>query len=700
MNRLLFLFLCCPAGMSAHAQSDTSHRFLWFTGHWSPAKKNTFVATGLYGNASGSASSGAPTGGGTTVTIGNNGTVHVSSPGIDSWNRWVHGAVASGQQFIQQLENPHDNLDPATHHLYQLMLPDAEEYQQELQDIGIDAAQDILSPDISSGQSTGSGQYGTSAGSSQSAGSDGSSTSSGSNQSGTSSASNQSGTSSGSGQSGTSPVSGQFTGASQSGQSAGTQPTDDYCRQAKADYDEVISWWKAHRHDKYEDLTYSPPPGLEYNCYSCDSGMRSVYQQTIDNYVRDFFHPEDNLLNKAFAIMKARYLSPCSYMDMDDISTAAYDIAHHAFSRADKMMHENRKNFKAVEAVAKTWLKAAHDLIMIGGDAGIENEGLAEIGAIRALAVDYYLGELQHNDWRQIGNIPFLIDLMHKEALTSGKESGSGDFPARLRQIWNGFELSIDMDIKVGRDGGYVIIHQKGKCHIIPAFQQDSNQCYKWVVADENKVDKQGFFMPSALQTIDCNLLDAEMITPRARPKYIGTKYYRTTLKSLSMDFCNPGHDTILLTNLYPNPTTAGLWEMPGAGALNLGDNGVDEFFQSLADRKRLADDGEAKKAAAQMKQQAQQLVAQMQTLKTQMGSHQGAANYEKMMELAQKARSLSTAPAAGKMMYVDFILPVQNNNAVLVDKRWDAKEINPTESAVIVYGYYTIHIENAGKSK
>jgi hypothetical protein len=166
------------------------------------------------------------------------------------------------------------------------------------------------------------------------------------------------------------------------------------------------------------------------------------------------------------------------------------------------------------------------------------------------------------------------------------------------------------------------------------------------------------------------------------------------------MDFCNPGHDTILLTNLYPNPTTAGLWEMPGAGALNLGDNGVDEFFQSLADRKRLADDGEAKKAAAQMKQQAQQLVAQMQTLKTQMGSHQGAANYEKMMELAQKARSLSTAPAAGKMMYVDFILPAQNNNAVLVDKRWDAKEINPTESAVIVYGYYTIHIENAGKSK
>jgi hypothetical protein len=155
-----------------------------------------------------------------------------------------------------------------------------------------------------------------------------------------------------------------------------------------------------------------------------------------------------------------------------------------------------------------------------------------------------------------------------------------------------------------------------------------------------------------------------------------------------------------MLTNFYPNPTTAGLWEMPDAGRLNLGDYYVDEFFQSVAEQKRLVTDGEARKAADQMKQQAQQLVAQMQALKTQMGGAQGAANYEKMMEMAQKARSLPTAPVAGKLLYIDFTLPVQNNNAVLVDKRFDAKEINPGESAVIVYGYYTIHIENDGNAK
>jgi hypothetical protein len=364
------------------------------------------------------------------------------------------------------------------------------------------------------------------------------------------------------------------------------------------------------------------------------------------------------------------------------------------------MLMENRKNFKAEAAIARTWLAAARFYTLLTGAKGLEDNGLAEIGGIIGEAIDHYLGELRHNDWRQIGNIPFLIALMRDAALTTGRETGSDDFLTRLQRIWNGFELSIDMDIKVGKDGGYVIIHEKGKCHIIPAFQQDSNQCYKWVVADEGKVNIIGCYMPSTTQTIDCNLLDAEMITPRGRPRYVGTRGYRTTLKSLSMDFCNPGHDTIMLTNFYPNPTTAGLWEMPDAGRLNLGDYYVDEFFQSVAEQKRLVTDGEARKAADQMKQQAQQLVAQMQALKTQMGGAQGAANYEKMMEMAQKARSLPTAPVAGKLLYIDFTLPVQNNNAVLVDKRFDAKEINPGESAVIVYGYYTIHIENDGNAK
>jgi hypothetical protein len=619
MSRLIFLLLCCFGCGWVHAQSDTSHRFLWFTGHWCPTKKNTFVAAGSFGSAN--------------VTVEGNGSVHISSAGIDGWNKWVRQAVQAEKQFIRQLEEPEDNIDPVNHHFYQLMLPGAAESAQEFQDLQIDPDQDILSLDPEPGQ----------------------------------------------------PASPQ------------QSPADANCGRMKTDYDEVISWWKAHRHDKSDALTYPPPPAFEYNCYACDTGLQKVYDGTVDNYVRDFFHPEDDLVRKALAILK---VSPvCSDFSRDDLGMAVYDITYHAYARANKMMLENRKNFKVIEAVSQTWLKAVRKLELISG-ANMAGEGLREIGATMALAVDHYTTELEQNDWRQIGNIPYIVGLMHKQALLGGGEAGFPDFLARLQRLWNGFKLTIEMDIKVGKDGGYELEHLKGEGHIIPAFQQDSSQCYKWVMADENRVDNQGFYMSSGSQTIDCNLLDAEVITPRARPKYVGTRFYRTTLKSLSMDFCNPGHDTILLTNMYPNPTTAGTWEYPGAGSLNLGDNNIDAFFQSIADRKRLADDGEAKQAAAQLKQQGEQLAAQMKALQSQMGGSQGAVNYEKMMELKNKVHALTATSVAGKLLYVDFLLPVHNNAPVLVDKRFDAKEINPAENAVIVYGYYTIHIENDGNGK
>jgi len=30
---------------------------------------------------------------------------------------------------------------------------------------------------------------------------------------------------------------------------------------------------------------------------------------------------------------------------------------------------------------------------------------------------------------------------------------------------------------------------------VIPEFSMDSNQCYRWVVADENKQDVNGFYL-------------------------------------------------------------------------------------------------------------------------------------------------------------------------------------------------------------
>jgi hypothetical protein len=683
---LLLFVTVAEAQSPAHA--DTGHRFLWFTGHWSTTKKNSFIITGTGGG-------GLPTSGGTgpgenppggsvtpppqggSVTISGDGSVLISGTGIDAWNRRLDRAIQSQQQYVQQLDNPQDNLDPATHQLHELLKPDAQQQLQETQDLRIDKQQDILSPNTKPGQSA-------------------------------------------------APAAAQSSSSPSSSQDIG-----EYCRQAKADYDQVISWWKTHAKDKEADLTYPPPPTFDYNCYACDSSIRNNCQQTIDNYVRDFFHPEDSLVAKALGILKfmgqhgiesgkgmdeqtyekffaANSKDPsqsgaCSYLSPDNLAGAALDITRHAYARADKMMRDNRKNFKAVSAIVKTWLTAARNYMLISGNQGFEDRGMTDLGSIVSRAVEYYTDEFRRNDWRQIGNLTYILEMMRQQALLGfNNDATFQDYLGRLERIWNGFKLTIEMDIKIGKDGGYRLTHIKGEGYIMPAFQRDSNQCYKWVMADENSMDCLGFYKPSVLQTIDCHIIDNEIVMPPQVPKmtYVGTRTYKTTLQDLNMNFCNPGHDTIMLSGFTPSPLTAGTWQVPYSSPVNLGVNGMEQFFEDANAKKKLVDDGEAQKASDAMQKQAEQLKTQMEALKSQMTGPQGGASYEKMMELANKARSLATSAGVGKMLWLDFILPVQNNTTVLVDKKFDAKEMNPQESPIIVYGYYTIHIENTGNGK
>ncbi len=659
------------------AKPDTSH-FLWFTGHWSKTKKNTFIIAAASGDPDGS-SPGATSSAGdnNTVTINPDGSVQMSGGGVDDWNKRMDKAAKSEEDFIQQLEDPKDNLDPITKQFNQLLDSGAQKRLKQVKDLKIDAKQDILSPDTKPGQTGGAGP----------------------------------------GQSG-------GTASGQSGGTASGQSTDDYCRKVKADYGEVIAWWKAHRKDKDGDLKYPPPPEFEYDCYACDTNIQISYQQQIDKYAEDFFHEEDELIRKATTIMhelsldlwegskhygdvavsQAFHSSPCAYMDVEALAKAVYDISYHAFARGDKMRRDNKKNYKAISAIVQTWCRGTRQFMLLSGSKNVEDPGLAEMSGLAGFGVEYYYNKFRQNDWRQIGNYPYLLELMRTGALLSGNTDDTffQKYLQQLQRIWNGFKLTVEMDTKIGKDGGYRIAHVKGEGHIIPAFQRDSNQCYKWVMADENSMTILGFYKPSALQTIDCNLLGNEMITPPQAPRmtYVGTKFYKANLQSLSMDFCNPGHDTIVLSGFNPNPMTGGVWQVPMAGQVNLGVNGLEQFFENVQEKKKLADDGEAQRAADQMKQQAEQLKAQMETLKSQMTGPLSKDSYEKIMEKFNQARSLSGLGAVAKMLWLDFVLPVKNNDPVLVDKKYDAKEINPQESPAIVYGYYTVHIENTGAGK
>jgi hypothetical protein len=658
-----------------------SHHYLWFTGHWSKTKKNVFIidkgsgglpAGGAAGGAAGGDGSEGDEGtgkglasGGGTVTVNPDGTVNISGPGVDAWNKRVDAAKQQADDWVQQLSNPANNADPRAQHLSDLLLPDAQEQQQQWNDYSIDKKQDLLTPDTRPGDASPS-----------------------------------------------KPAAPQRT---------LNDAANEMCTASKSDYDMVMAYYKSIRHAKDADLNVPPPPEFEYDCYVCDSDRRKVYDTTIAHYERDFVHPEDSMIRKALGMMRNFLLlngnentisnevdqafskgGACYYMSYGELNEAMLTIIMHAYRRAEKLVDKYKNDFRACEAIARTFLGVARGFELVSGNTSSVDRYLEELAPILGRAFDFYYQKLRQNDWKQVANIPMLLGLSRQISLLG---SNSGDYRfeyyfKKLKTIMNGFVLTVDMDSKFGRDQGYWLSHVKGQCHIGPDFQRDSNQCYKWVVLDEKRISPiDSMYQTKALQEIDCDLLANQMTGSQYVPVYVGTKKYTINLQGLRMDFCSPGQDTIILSRFYPNPKDSGWWRIPHAPLTNLGISG-EQFFEDVKRQKELAESGQAQQAAANYQAQNEDMIAKMKAMAEQMKSDTGKRtfqDYQKIMDMANKVRQSANNGVLAKIMYLDFELPVENGKQILVDKKFDGKKINPEIAEAVIYAFFNIHIENKG---
>jgi len=681
MKRLFFLGVLWCACLLVHAQTSPSggaglwdaNHFLWFTGHWGKTgTKRTFVIDkGKSTAPEPDDPPGNPPAGG-TITFNPNGSVNLDNSSVDDWNKKMDQALDQEQKYLKGLQDPGANLDPTTYRLHQLLIPDAQQRVQDIKGYKIDPSADML----------------------------------------------------GTGDNSASPAQPRSV----------ADAVADGCKAVKPTYDEVMSYYNTQVKGHKNDLKYPTPPETDYDCYSCDSNLRIQYDTTTRNYARDFAKDEIAIAKKGFGLLHDLGLvgvntnmvsypeglgdlfsknkkdpsksGACAFMDIWALSDACYGIAHHVYMRAEKMMYDNRNNYKAAPAIIRTYLEIHRSWCLISG----QDDDATVLSVVQNLLnkdIDHYLDELKKNDWRQIANFPLMMSLIRNEELM-GSESGKKgeDYYQSMVKIINSFRLTVDMDIKIGVNNGYKLAHLKGECHIIPSFQQDENQCYKWVVADENRreygLDGKGFYMAKDLQNFDATLLATQIVAPGPMPAYSGTKKYTVHLASLSMDFCHPGNDTIDLTGFTANPPEAGTWVWPGGAVTSEGVLGMEQYFEDVNSKKKFADDGEAKKAKDDLRSQAEKLRVQMEALKAQMAAGKSGgspgAGYEKMMEFKQQAMSRVATPVLAKMVYLNFLLPVQNNDSVLVKAEFDAKKINPQEAKVIIYGYYRINIKNEAK--
>jgi hypothetical protein len=643
-------------------------QYLWFTGHWSPSKKNVFIVDK---DSTGS--------GGGIVTVHSDGSVTASGPDEDKWNKKIDDGIKQIDDWVNQLNNPVNNVDPDEHQMNQLLLPDAVQQQQDWHSYKIEPGQNLLTPDQAPAKNS-NGNSGASAGSA------------GSSQPKTNTRT-------------LSDVLGEF------------------CDKAKADYNTVINYYKSVKKYNEANLNVPPPPEFEYSCYACDSNIRKSDDTTVAHYVRDFTHPEDSMVRKGVTLLRNYQLfgldnnvvpaefennfsksGACHYFSQSELSDAVIGIAKHLYWRAEKLVNKYHTHYKAVAAVARTYFSVARDFMLISALDGRSSADNTDsyfpiIASMIRANVNDHLDKLEkQHDWKEIGNLSYILDLNRNVALLGSEGTDDLKTLDRIRNIYNGFSLTIEMDVKTGKEKGYWISHLKGHCKIGPKFTGDSNQCYKWVVLDENKTDLSGFYKTKALQQIDCDLITNQIVGPAGAPVYIGTKKYTTNMLGLKMDFCNPGRDTIVLSNFAANPKNEGLWKLPYGPPQPLGITG-EEYFADFNRRQELVKSGEADKEADEFKKKNVEMVDEMKKLASQMKSDTGSkrlADYQKILAMSKKAgSSIADNGVMAKMLYLDFEIPVKNKDLELVNTTFEGAKINPRFKDVIIYANYKIQIEN-----
>lgn len=486
-----------------------------------------------------------------------------------------------------------------------------------------------------------------------------------------------------------------------------------------------MNYCKAHRHDKFSDLKNPVPPEIDYTCSECDTNREKLNEKIVNDYVKKFPEPEGDMMRDLLSKIRDMELlgvngtytlgshggledivikdfynknGVCSYLQKDEMWNAVMFLASHVLERAEKLVEDYHKEFKTQRAVTKTYLSVLKQNLLLGNgsDEIAKDPYVQKILGMISDEYFYYKNKLfKDHDWSQLSNLHLLFGFIRNYEMLGGH---SLDNWFDLVSLLNNFQLSIEMDIKIGGHGGYLITHLKGKSKIAPEFNADSNQCYTWV-ACKDQTGASGEPVKDGAGEIHCDLLDNEMVAPSPHPVYIGTHKYYTELKQLKMDFCHPGEDTILFTQFIPDPAPAGMWEVPHSPNQPFGIWQTDTYFKSNNKIIALAKSGALTQQGEITAQKDKEMIAKLHAMKSKFQSGNFSMDdVHKIQEMVNQSQSSANNKNLSPAFYIDFPLDIHNNTTTIFHKRFDSKEVSPITAKAVIYGYMTIDITYTGK--
>ena len=505
------------------------------------------------------------------------------------------------------------------------------------------------------------------------------------------------------------------------------------CREIEPRYHRIINFYEANKADKHPHFDLPAPPVADYfNCWGCDTTKQHDFDEASKKYVSNFYNGIREDANFLLAIVQQmeavgltdvnrpghqqvvlgaeeeafdngpKHPGACAYIDYFKMTMAYSFYAKRGELMAEQLWKDNRKNYGALQPVLKICLASLQQKMAFAGIYGAPGEG-QEVECLARPIEELYdtLSTLliKEKDYRLIGTIPFMNGLMF---MCKGLQIYGNDFlklDYTFHDRWKPkytveellafpkFDLTIDLDTKIGEKGNYTIAHLKSKSKVIAELNDKEGLRFTLSKKEEDK--------------IKAAIVTNEAIATGPHGVYVGTKIYTSQSPIFKIKLCEMKDvstgDSIYLATFKPLSPDKGNWNVQGKMA-PLGINNADRLFISVEQIKNDAatiNPQVDQQQLEQIKKNAMDMAAKVKAMQSN-----GNTDPKKMAEMVKEMMNNTTGIIENKtaeLMRIRLPLKINNKDKLLINQRFDAKGINPSFAQPIVYAYLTIKVEHTG---
>lgn len=486
------------------------------------------------------------------------------------------------------------------------------------------------------------------------------------------------------------------------------------CPALEGQYNEIVDYIRQHKHDR--TFNVPPPPAMDYeNCWSCHPSKQVQYDTLVARYTRNAFEQEIKLIKEALGMAQTRSLlgmdqgwqndafgqtlsqvlgskshpTACTWMFNANPWQAAQKLMQIAFNKADYLFDTYKGDFHRLPAVTNILLEFTKQYSLLTGGVGTD---AYVIPKVRNAASNFFSTYTERvfikEDFTQWSNMKFLFKLARQCAIL-GDETSDNTLIG-LIQKYDSFKISIDVNCKLGRDGGYEQAHLQGDNYVALMPDDDTLQCLRMVEYSQDMITN------GKQNGLKLKLLDAQVIASGSTPKFTGPYTWQTALPTFSLHDCDHGKDSLTVNPIYPAGYASEIWNYPKLGNTKVpiiqGMLGAAFMSQKEVDRMKDPAVQEQMKAklmanAAQM----QAMAAQMQRQMSAGGPTHSAQNMQGVADMiAMMHKSTVAMPDLGGK--ITFETSLNNSGPVMIDVTYNGKNDSAAKDA-LVYATYQLKV-------